>query len=71
LVVGVVGCVFMCDLVVDWVRFYFGFVCSLFYMCVCFVFFVVLGFGPSAPNEDIVRFGCGGGKSSTLLHIFL
>jgi len=70
-VVGAVAYVYMCGFLVELVRLCFGFVYLfvyiyvLFSVLVCFIVFCisvffVLGCNSLAPNDDIVRFRCGG-----------
>jgi len=78
-----VDCTYMCNLLVNWIRLYFGFVCQLVFMYVYsnffvgFVSFFILcafrvSYGSLTPNEDIVRFRCGGGLAAyPFVDIFL
>jgi len=68
---GGVGFVHMCSLVFDFGEFVYMCVCFMS-LLFCFILFcvwcaLVVGRDFLAPNEDIVRFRCGGRKPYTLL----
>ena len=57
-IVGSVGCVYTCGLIIDWAVVCICVLACLYHSFFCVLCVVVVGYGALALNQDIVKFRC-------------